>query len=256
MALMCVSTLGMAALARGDLDAARQISAQQRGVSNNDHQLSIAEMFASRVEMAAGDAGAARAHAQAALTLARRCQYPLRITQALDLLARVTLRNDPPSARAAHAEMVEVERAHPYLERVGGTHIGGVLTSAQLTLAEHRPGEALPALREAAAHASEENLLFAIRAALVLAQALSDLDRSDPAATLVGFATQSRYSWSLPLTLWPDDQAEFQLSQSQLRTHMGDGAYNTAIAKGAALSLDETGAFMVAAIDDVIGQSI
>jgi predicted ATPase/class 3 adenylate cyclase len=256
MALMCLTTLGMAALARGDLDAARQISAQQRRISNNDHQLSVAEMFASRVEMAAGDAGAARANAQAALTLARRCQYPLRITQALGLLARVTLRNDPPSARAAHAEMVEVERAHPYLERVGGTDIGGALLSAELTLAERRPGQALPALREAAVHASEQNLLFAIRAALVLAQALSDLDRSDPAATLVGFATQSRYSWSLPLTLWPDDQAEFQLSQSQLRRQMGDGAYNTAIAKGAALSLDEIGAFMVAAIDEVIGQSV
>jgi hypothetical protein len=37
---------------------------------------------------------------------------------------------------------------------------------------------------------------------------------------------------------------------------MGDGAYNTALAKGAALSLDEIGAFMVAAIDDVIVQSI
>jgi hypothetical protein len=37
---------------------------------------------------------------------------------------------------------------------------------------------------------------------------------------------------------------------------MGDGAYNTAIAKGAALSLDEIGAFMVAAIDEVIGQSM
>jgi hypothetical protein len=101
------------------------------------------------------------------------------------------------------------------------------LLSAELTLAERRPGQALPALREAAVHASEEGLLFAIRAARVLAQALSDLDRSDPAATLVGFATQSRYSWSLPLVA-PDDQAESQLSQSQLRTQMGDVAYNTA----------------------------
>jgi hypothetical protein len=169
----------------------------------------------------------------------------------LDLLARVTLRTDPPTARAAHAEMVELVRAHPYLE-VAGQHIWAGLTSAQLTLAEHRPREALPALREAAVHASEQSLLVVIRASLVVAQALSDLDRSDPAATLVGFATQSHYSWGLPFV----DQAEFQLSQSRLRTRMGDGAYNTAIAKGAALSLDEIGAFMVGAIDDVTGQSI
>jgi hypothetical protein len=151
--------------------------------------------------------------------------------------------------------MVELVRAHPYLE-VAGQNIWAGLTSAELTLAEHRPGEALPGLREAAVHAREQSLLLVIRASLVLAQALSDLDRSDPAATLLGFATQSRYSWSLTLTIGPDDHREFQLSQTRLRTQMGDGAYNTAIAKGAALSLDQIGAFMVAAIDDVTGQRI
>jgi hypothetical protein len=53
----------------------------------------------------------------------------------------------------------------------------------------------------------------------------------------------------------PDDQAEFQLRQSRLRSEMGDGPYNTAVAKGAALSLDQIGPFMVAAIDDAIGQT-
>jgi hypothetical protein len=173
----------------------------------------------------------------------------------LDLLARVTLHNDPPTARAAHAELVELVRAHPYRE-VAGRPIRAVLTAAELALAEHRSGEALPALREAAVHAREQDLLLVIRAALVLAQALSDLDRPDPAATLVGFATQSPYSWSLPITVGPDDQAEFQLRQSQVRTHMGDSAYNTALARGAALSLDQIGAFMVAAIDDVTAHSI
>jgi hypothetical protein len=213
-------------------------------------------MFASAIERAGGDEGAARAHVEAAVTLARRSQHPYRIAQALDTFARVTLRHDQPAARAAHAEMVELERAHPYLERVQDTHLRAVLTSAELTLAEHRSREALPALREAAVHASEQHLFLAIRAPLLLAQALSDLDRPDPAATLVGFATQSPYSWSLTLTVGPDDQAEFQLRQSQLRTQMGDRAYNTAIAKGAALSRDQIGAFMVAAIDDVTGHSI
>jgi predicted ATPase/class 3 adenylate cyclase len=251
----CLITLGMAALARGDFDDARRTLAQQRRLSNHDHQLSLAEALASRVETAAGDAGTARAHVQNALTLARRSQLPLRIAQALDLLARATMRSDPSTARAAHAEMVELVRAHPYLE-VAGQHTRAVLTSAELTLAEHRPGEALPALREAAVHAREQDLFFGIRAALVLARAFSDLDRSDPAATLVGFATQSRYSWSLPVTMGPDEPAELLLVQSQLRTQMGDGAYHTALAKGAALPLDEIGAFMVAAIDDVTGPGI
>jgi non-specific serine/threonine protein kinase len=252
-ASMCLTTLGGAAQARGDLDQARQIAAQQRRLSHNDHLLSLAEMSACRVERQAGDMGAARAHAQTALTLARRSQFPLRIAQALDLLARVTLHNDPPTARAAHAEMVEVVRAHPYLE-VGGQHLSALLTSADLTLAERRPGEALPSLREAAVHS--EDLLFAMRTAVALAQALSDLDRSDRAATLVGFATQSRFSWIVPLIVGPDDRGELQLCQSRLRTQMGDSVYTSAVAKGAALSLDQIGAFMVAAIDDVTGQTI
>jgi hypothetical protein len=255
MASLCRSILVMAALARGDLDDARQNLAQQRRLSDNDDLRSWAEIFAFMVERAAGDASAARAHAEAAVTLARRSQHPLRIALALDQLARVTLRHDPPSARAVHAEMVELVRAHPYLE-VAGQHIWAGLTSAQLTLAEHRPGEALPGLREVAVHAREQGLHFVLRASLVLAQALSDLDRSDPAATLVGFATQSPYSWNLPLIMGPDDQAEFQLRQSRLRSEMGDDAYNTAIAKGATLSLDQIGEFMVAAIDGVTGQSI
>jgi hypothetical protein len=37
---------------------------------------------------------------------------------------------------------------------------------------------------------------------------------------------------------------------------MGDDAYNTAVAKGAAIFLDEIGVFMAAAIDDAIGQWI
>jgi hypothetical protein len=250
MASMSRTILGMAALARGDLYDARQILAQRRRLANHDHQLSMVEMMAYWLETAAGDAGAAQAHVQAALTLARRSQFLLRIAQALDLLARATLRSDPPIARAAHAEMVELVRAHPYLE-VAGQHISALLTSAELTLAEHRPGEALSTLRQAAVHVRGPGLPVVIRAALVLAHALSDLDRSDPAATLVGFATQSGYNWSLIF----HDPAELQLRQSRLRTHMGDDAYNTAITEGAALSLDEIGAFMVTAIDDVIGPS-
>jgi hypothetical protein len=151
--------------------------------------------------------------------------------------------------------MIELVRAHPFLE-IAGQHIRALLTSAELSLAEHRPREALPGLREAAVHATEQSMHFVIRAALGLARALSDLDRSDRAATLIGFVTQSPYSWNLPLIMGPDDQAGFQLRQSRLRSEMGDGACSTAIAKGAALSRDQIGAFMVTAIDDVTGQSI
>jgi hypothetical protein len=88
MAWLCRVVLGMAALARRDLDDARQTLAQQRRLSDNDDQLSMAEMSAHAVERAAGDAGAARAHVEAAVTLARRSQHPLRIAQALDISRR------------------------------------------------------------------------------------------------------------------------------------------------------------------------
>jgi hypothetical protein len=243
--------LAMGAVARRDFDDARRIVAQLRRFSATDHLLSMAEMLAARVEGAAGEPGTARAHAEAAVTVAHRSRFPLRIAQALDLLARVTLRNDLARARAAYNEMVDVDRAHPHLERVAGQHTIAMLTSAQFTLAEHQPSQALPALREAAVHASEHGLPLAIRAAFVLAAALSDLDRPEAAATLAGFVTQARYSWYLPWIFWPDDLAVFEVRRSQLRTHVGDASYGAAIAKGAAMSLDDIGAFMVAVIDDV-----
>jgi hypothetical protein len=246
--------LAMGAMARGDFDDARRIVAHQRRFSTTDHLLSHVEMLASRIEGAAGDPGTARAHAETAVTLARRSQFPLRIAQALDLLARVTLRNDLATARAAHNEMVDVERAHPHLEQVAGQHTMAVLTSAQFTLAEHQPNQALPALREVAVHASQQGLHVAIRAAFVLAAALSDLDRPEAAATLAGFVTESRYSWYLPWTFSPDDLADFQVHRSRLRSQMGDASYGAAIANGAAMSRADIGAFMLAVIDEVLGQ--
>jgi predicted ATPase/class 3 adenylate cyclase len=247
--------LSMAAVARGDFDDARQTVALLRGHTTTDHHLAFAEMFAARVEGAAGYAIAARAHAEAALKLARRSQFPVRIAQALDLLARVTLRFDRAAANAAYNEMVDVERAHPYLERGAGQHTMRLLTSAELNLAENQPARALPPLREAAAHATKQGLLVAFRAAVILAVALEDLNRADPAATLAGFVTESRYRWYLPWTVWPDDLADFHLRQSQLRAQMGDAPYSIAMAKGAAMSLDDIGAFMVAVIDDLGGEN-
>jgi predicted ATPase len=246
--------LVMAAVARGDFDDARQIVAHLRGLSTADHLRSMAEIFASKIEGAAGDPGTARAHAETAVTVARRSQFPLRIAQALDLLARVTLRTDLTRARAAYNEMVEVERAHPHLEQVAGQHTVAVLTSAQFTLAEHQPNRALPALREVAVRASQQGVHVTIRAAFVLAAALSDLDRPEAAATLAGFVTQSRYSWFLPWTFWPDDLADFEVRRSQLRTQMGDAPYGAATAEGAAMSLDDIGPLMVTVIDEVLRQ--
>jgi predicted ATPase/class 3 adenylate cyclase len=243
--------LTMAAVARGDFEDARQTVAQLRGHTNTDHHLAFAEMFAARVEGAAGDPSAARAHAEAALKRARRSEFPVRIAQALDLVARVTLRFDRAAANVAYNEMVDVERDHPYLERGEGQHTLRLLTSAQLNLAEHQPARALPALREAAAHSTKQGLPVAFRAAFVLAAALADLDRADPAAALAGFVTESRYRWYLPWTIWPDDLADFHLRQSRLRAQMGDAPYNTAIGRGAAMLLDDIGAFMVAVIDDM-----
>ena len=93
------SALIFGATARGRFDDAREVVAEGMRRFETDHARSYFEYHTTRIELTAGDAAAARRHAEEAVSLARRAEFPARLAQALCMLGQVTVRTDPRTAR-------------------------------------------------------------------------------------------------------------------------------------------------------------
>jgi predicted ATPase/class 3 adenylate cyclase len=243
------SVLTFCAIAKGDFDDARELLDEARRRSDTtEHNTAFWESHAALVERAAGDGVAARRHAETAVQLARRADFPFRLAQALSILAGVTVRNDPSTARAAIEELATLERAYPHLGRAGGSH-GTALVSAKLSLGAHDHRAALQTLRAAAELARDNGIVSAVGIAAVLIGVLARLHQPRHAATLAGVLTKGPYG---PLLLIAAEPEALQLHLANLRDELGQDDYTTATAAGAAMHLDAIIDTIIAAIDEAL----
>jgi predicted ATPase/class 3 adenylate cyclase len=249
--MMPYSVLTFCAIAHGDFDNARELLAQARRGVDPDHSIAFLELHAACVELAAGELDAARRHAETAVSLARRTDFPFRLAQALSLLGEVTVRNDPSTAHAAVAEIVALERVYPHLPHSGGGY-RMALVPAKLSLAVHDDRNALHTLRAAAESARENGPLTALAIAVTLISVLARLAGPRQAATIGGVITEGPYAPLLPIATEPDDRAQLRLDLTELRNRLGDDDYATALATGAAMHLDAVVDTLLAAIDDAL----
>ena len=149
------SALIFGATARGRFDDAREVVVKGMRRFETDHTRSYFEYHATRIELTAGDAAAARRHAEEAVSLARRAEFPARLAQALCMLGQVTVCADPRTARAALDEISRIEQSSAFL--AGQGMYNPLFVKVRLCQAEQDSRSALDALHDAAARrASEE----------------------------------------------------------------------------------------------------
>ncbi len=217
-----------------------------------DHNRSYFEYHATRIELTAGDAAAARRHAEEAVSLARRAEFPARLAQALCMLGQVTVRTDPRTARAALDEISTIEQSSAFL--AGQGMYNPLFVKVRLCQAEQDSRSALDALHDAAARARERGVFTAITAVALLAGMLVDLDQPRIAALLGGVLTRGPYAAYFLLVTAPEDRHELDDQLAVVRARLGDDEYEQAIAHGAGMSLDGVIDTMVTAIDEAFAK--
>jgi hypothetical protein len=197
----------------------------------------------------AGDLAFAREHSELAIPLARTTRNPSLIAASLFGIALATLQTDPEQALAAIDESIALTRG-------GASEIvlGFVLAMrAKLrTLAGDRIG-ALSDLREAVATASEKADLVVLLTALGRgAEILARLEEAEPAAVLAGLAAGPMQ----PLDSLPrEERVDRRQALEEARIALGSAAYDTAVARGEAMSVEDVTTYVLAELDRLIEES-
>jgi predicted ATPase/class 3 adenylate cyclase len=205
---------------------------------------SMLHAFAAIAHNVAGDPDAARTEAEAAVRVARELRHSSALATALSALGQSLVRTSPEEALAA----LEESQA---LVRSGATDVMFANTLVHIARLRARTGDipgALAALRDAVAHAydvgDQVNLAGLFNHGVEI---LFGLGFAEPAAVLVGVVQGKGY----PHLAGPE-LAEWELLVTRVRDALGKKLFADAAARGAAMSLDEADAFVVATLDELL----
>jgi len=249
------TTLGMCATIRGDHDRALKILAdgrrtmQQLGFDTFHHHAYFESLLAG-VEANRGDAVASRAHAAEAVRLARESQLPMRLGQALAILARSSYRDDPDVAERALEEVVAMGP-----EELGDTSMLGIALSlrAECRFAAGDPRSALEFIDQALVAFGDNPFVQSVaRTAATGALILAALGEPTTAAVLAGAATEGHHARLLRHTLDERIRTDLDETGEGLRTTLGVDAYESAVVQGVAMSTDDLLRFLRHAVDDAL----
>jgi predicted ATPase/class 3 adenylate cyclase len=235
-------------LGRGRLDTAREVldRGQRDGSRGDDppHWDAFWAIMRAHVDLTAGDTTAARRHAVDAVALARNADFPLRLAQALNVLAAATLRDDPTTAQKAVTEACEL---------AGDLAAGAVnqwITAARLSLLAGDREGALGHLQRSGSVAQYEGVFSAISTAAVAVVVLAAFEPTqESAAELAGVVTAGPYAHLLVISTSPEDRRDIEEAARRLRVELGDAAFEGAVARGAALTAESLPEFTARAID-------
>jgi len=244
-------TLAICATANQEFDRAHAILTEgQRAASavGVPHWQAYFEMLLAGVEGSRGDQPAAQRHAREALRMARESEYPYRLAQALGYLARVLRYDDPAGARRAADEALDVARRTP------GTGVGNALmTQADLAAISGSPREAIELMRDATVAWGDviPSMVLASAAARAC-RMLADVDESEAAAVLAGVARHGPYSHVVRATIDEPGRADLERTLERLRERLGDDAFESAVARGAAFTSDEILKFLRSSAEEAL----
>ncbi|HXY94963.1 MAG TPA: adenylate/guanylate cyclase domain-containing protein [Acidimicrobiia bacterium] len=194
----------------------------------------------------AGDLARAREHSELAIPLARTTRNPSLIASSLFGIALATLQPDPETALAAIDESIALTR-----EGASEIVLGFVLAMrAKLRALSGERFGALADLREAIATASEKaDLIIVVTALGRGAEILARLQEPEPAAALAGFvAGPVQQLDSLPR----EERTDRDEALARARLALGVAAYDAAVARGTAMSLEDATAYALAELDRLV----
>jgi predicted ATPase/class 3 adenylate cyclase len=213
------------------------------------HNDAFFESLIATAEAARGDAVAARTHATEAVRLARQAQLPMRLAHALTTLARVCHRDDPDAAERALDEVLAMEP-----EATETWMLGWALSvRAEFRVAAGDTLSALTLLKDALEMLGDDaTFLTAVRTACLGVTIFAAQGEPETAAALAGAAIGGHHARLLSYTLDPAMRIDVGQTNEHLRATLGADAYDTAAARGAAMSSDDLFRLLLRATDDAL----
>jgi tetratricopeptide (TPR) repeat protein len=197
----------------------------------------------------AGDLGGAREYSEFAVPLARTTRNPSLIAGTLFPNALANMQTDPDHALAAIDESIA-------LTRDGASEVVLGFVLAMRATIRARRGEtagALEDLREAIVTASDKGDLIILVTALGRgAEILARVRADEPAAVLAGFVGGPMHrSDSLPR----EERVDRDRALEEARAALGTAAYDAAVARGTAMSVEDVSMYAVAEVDRLVAEA-
>jgi hypothetical protein len=213
------------------------------------HNDAFFESLIATAEAARGDAVAARTRATEAVRLARQAQLPMRLAHALTTLARVSHRDDPDAAERALDEVLAMGP-----EAVGTWILGWALSvRAEFRVEAGDTLSAMALLTDALEMMGDDaTFLTAVRTACLGAIIFAAQGEPETAAVFAGAATGGHHALLLRYTLDQPIRNDLDRAVPHLRATLGADAYDTAAARGTAMSSDDLLHFLLRATDDAL----
>ncbi len=235
----------------GDWNAAVRVIADAevalRAAGDAPRGLSFLYSAAANFHNLLGDDTGALADAELALQAARRSQNPTATASAQFARAVALTRDDPAAAARALDESIEIGR----LGTSGGLLGFALARRAVLRADAHDHAGARRDVREAVKHGHERGdqpmLTSALESAVAVLHALGRDEAAAVLAGAVGAGVTTGVARSLAGGMIADLGVASALERA--RVALGDDAYAEAIARGAAMSLDETVAYVFSVLD-------
>jgi ATP/maltotriose-dependent transcriptional regulator MalT len=246
--MLAYVTRAVVAMTQGEYETAFSIVAEGRASLRGGEATAVAAMLhavSAIAHNAAGDAVAARNEAEAGVAIARELRHSSALATALSALGQALLRDDPEASLAA----LEESQA---LVRSGATDVMFANTSVQIARLRAQVGDTaggLGALRHAVAHASGAGDRVYLAGLLQYAvEILTQLGFSEPAAVIAGLVDAKGYHHFAGVEV-----GEWQGALDVARLQLGEGRYTEAVARGAAMTLDDAVEFILGTLDGLLG---
>ncbi len=237
---MSYATLSICAAVDGQFERALEILSEGQDASaalnaDSPHTKAFYELLIARTEATRGDPGAARLHATEAVRLAREARFPMRLAQALSLLAS-SCRDDFESARRAADEAVACAR----VSGIKSTLASAIMCQAELAGIAGDVREAVVFVRAASvAWIDDISSTVVVNTAARIATIFASVDDLGAAAVLGGFATAGCFSHLVPAAVDPSLRDDLDATLDRARTNLGDETFSAETARGAVMSSDE-----------------
>ena len=244
--MLAYVTRAVVAMTQAEYETAYAIVDEGRRSLEGGEATAVAAMLhavAAIAHNAAGDSEAARAEAETGVVIARALRHSSALATALSALGQARLRDDPDAALAA----LEESQA---LVRSGATDVMFANTSMQIARLRAQRGDVaggLDALRAGVRHAADAgDRVYLAGLMQYAADVFAALDHPEPAAVVAGLVDEKGFHHFVGV-----EAGEWQYALETARRALGDARFKEALARGAAMTLDDAVDYILGTLDNV-----
>jgi predicted ATPase/class 3 adenylate cyclase len=246
--MLAYVTRAIVALTQGQYELAFATVDEGRRSLEGGNASAVAAMLyavAAIAHNAAGDSVVAREQAEAGVAIARELRHSSALATALSALGQSLLRDDPDASLAALEESQSLVRS-------GATDVMFANTSLQIARLRAQRGDTtggLGALRDGIRHARDAgDRVYLAGLMQYAAEVFAGLGFPEPAAVVAGLVDAKGFHHFVGV-----EPEEWNALLERARSDVGDARYAEAVARGAAMTLDDAVDFILETLDARVG---